>query len=39
MRLLRIGTHEHRGAQEAFCVRGITRDAWLVMIDASGEAG
>lgn len=26
--LVRSGTREHRGRREAFCVRGITRDAW-----------
>jgi len=28
MSLLRTGTREHRSAQEAFCVRGITREEW-----------
>jgi len=28
MRLLRAGRREHRGADEDFCVRGITRDEW-----------
>ena len=28
MSLLRTGTREHRGAQEPFCVRGITREEW-----------
>jgi RimJ/RimL family protein N-acetyltransferase len=28
MRLLRTGTRHHRGAEEAFCVRGITREEW-----------
>jgi len=28
MRLLRTGTREHRGAPEAFCVRGISREEW-----------
>ena len=28
MRLLREGTREHRGAAEAYCVRGITREEW-----------
>lgn len=28
MSLLRTGTREHRGAQEAFCVRGIGREEW-----------
>ena len=37
MRLLRTGTREHRGAQESFCVRGITRDAWMAMIDSAGD--
>ena len=39
MRLLRTGTREHRGAQESFCVRGITRDRWMEMVDAAGDAG
>ena len=34
MQLLRTGTRVHRGAQEPFCVRGITREAWLAMLDA-----
>jgi RimJ/RimL family protein N-acetyltransferase len=28
MSLLRTGLREHRGAEEAICVRGITRDTW-----------
>jgi ribosomal-protein-alanine N-acetyltransferase len=28
MRLLETGERDHRGAIEAFCVRGITRDEW-----------
>jgi [ribosomal protein S5]-alanine N-acetyltransferase len=28
MSLLRTGTREHRSAQEAFCVRGISREEW-----------
>ena len=28
MRLLSTGTREHRGAPEAFCVRGISREEW-----------
>ena len=36
MQLLRTGTREHRGAQEAFCVRSITREAWMTMLDAAG---
>ena len=28
MRLLRTGTRGHRGAQEAFCVCGISREEW-----------
>jgi RimJ/RimL family protein N-acetyltransferase len=39
MRLLRTGTREHRGAQEPFCVRGITREAWMTLVDAAGDAG
>jgi RimJ/RimL family protein N-acetyltransferase len=38
MRLLRTGTREHRGARESFCVRGITREAWMTMLDAAGAA-
>jgi [ribosomal protein S5]-alanine N-acetyltransferase len=26
--IVRRETHDHRGRDEAFCVRGITRDAW-----------
>jgi RimJ/RimL family protein N-acetyltransferase len=28
MQPLRMETRDHRGGQEEFCVRGITRDAW-----------
>jgi ribosomal-protein-alanine N-acetyltransferase len=28
MRLVRTGLREHRGAEEAICVRAITREAW-----------
>ena len=28
MSLLRTGMRDHRGALEAFCVRGISREAW-----------
>lgn len=39
MRLLRSGSREHRGTQEPFCVRGITREAWLAIVDAARDAG
>jgi ribosomal-protein-alanine N-acetyltransferase len=37
MSLLRTETRNHRGVQEEFCVRGITRDDWerLVAMDAA----
>ena len=34
--LVQVMTREHRGKQERFCVRGITRDAWERW-SASGE--
>jgi RimJ/RimL family protein N-acetyltransferase len=35
MRLLRTQTRLHRGRQETMCVRGITREAWERVLDAS----
>jgi len=36
---LRTVMREHRGRIEAFCVRGITRDAWELRIGGSPGAG
>ena len=36
---LRTVMREHRGRDEAFCVRGITRDAWELRIGGSPGAG
>lgn len=36
---LRTVTRDHRGRIEAFCVRGITRDAWELQIGGSPGAG
>ena len=37
--LLRTVERDHRGRIEAFCVRGITRDAWELCIGGSPGAG
>ena len=37
--LLRTVERDHRGRIEAFCVRGITRDAWELRIGGSPGAG
>jgi RimJ/RimL family protein N-acetyltransferase len=37
--VLRSGRREHRGKVEAFCVRGITRDAWELQIGGAPGAG
>jgi ribosomal-protein-alanine N-acetyltransferase len=34
MRLLRTETRDHRGAPQDFCIRGITRDAWVHVVGA-----